>query len=120
MLEHSFVNISSVTLRDNLFIFKDNFIIFYPLGENQTEPFFDISIHALDKEREELKKVVYFYDTFYSNKTNIVVKSDNPFFKEQQITVFPNYWLRIHASYSLNDENFDLILEYKNVGNTDK
>ena len=118
MTNHNFVDIKTVTLRDKLFSLKDNIFYFYPFDDSYIKPYFDIDICMNGKEKTSVKQITYTYSTTLVNNSHILVDSDLEFFAQKEITVFSNFWLRVHTKINDDTGNYDLILEYKNIGRT--
>lgn len=117
MKKHSFISSKEATIRDSLFEKNKNVVKFYPLNEDKN-PVLDLDFTLKGQETIENRNIEYLLKENKVNEMTIELKSDLENLVSKEIYVFPNFWLRIHFETTVDEVNYNLILEYKKSGKT--
>lgn len=114
MTEHSYINTSGLQIYNGYFVLNRCSIAFN-YGNSKDKITFDFSLKENSDRNIIIEKVGYKYFTL-DNISKIVTDYSGDDFEFYEITVFPNYWLRIRTHYMIEEETKELIFEYKSIG----
>lgn len=114
---HTFIPIAEGTIRDSLFNVSENILTFYPLSQNK-RPTFDVAFCLAGASTIYYSNIEYELLSPKNKEMRIRTFSNINLLKLNDNSVFPNFWLRIHFEILVDDINYNLILEYKNIGKT--
>ena len=114
MTEHSYINTSTLKLYNEYFDLKESNVSFN-YGMKKEDINFDFVLSPVGKDKIQIGGIKYKY--FSAEETSYVAPNyEGEVFAFFEITVFPNYWLRIHSTFEIENETKDLIFEFKENG----
>ena len=114
MTVHSYINTSGLQIYNGYFILNCCSIAFN-YGNSKDTITFDFLLKENGHRNITIEKAGYKYFAL-DNISKIVTDYSGDNFEFYEITVFPNYWLRIRTHYTIEEETKELIFEYKSMG----
>lgn len=114
MTEHSYINTSGLQIYNGYFVLNRCSIAFN-YGNSKDKINFDFSLQENNNKKIYIEKIKYKYFSI-DDISKIVTDYNGDDFDFYEITVFPNYWLRLRAHYMIEEETKELIFEYKSMG----
>lgn len=111
MYKHSFIDYDASRSCDSFYTGTNKIEFFFNKEENM--PYFNFYYQEKNKNPIKIDVIKYNLnlDNIYFGK--IYPDSDYYVFDMQDITTYPNYWIRIHYQLMIEGEKKDIILEYK-------
>lgn len=94
----------------------DKSMLFFNFNKESGISTFDFSLKNKKQDLIEVKNVIYELNMDGSARGTIKFSSECWFFDNCENLTYPNYWFRIHKIYELDEEENDLIFEYKSLG----
>lgn len=114
MIEHSYINTFGLQVYNDYFNLNNSFINFN-YGSEEADINFDFNLAKTDLNTIHIEGVSYnFLAT--ENISNVLTDYSGGDFEFYEITVFPNYWLRVRTHFQINGDTKELIFEYKSNG----